>query len=552
MGNISGSLQNAKRREERLPIWLMHIWQRKAQQRLGLILGAGVSHDAGCPLWDELLNRLTKKANLPPELVSAHRAEVTNTFLAEIIYRRHVAGEIANHPTMDPEFLPYQIKSSWREKIHECLYADIEGKSFNEISASHSYLSVLAELVYKSRFAVTFNFDDIVDEAVYQYAAEVGGFNPEIIVKPKIESRPEAPVIYHINGSIPREKIRRPSENLVLTEDAFADILLSPNSQDAEFVVTQFAVRTFLFFGISLSDNSLKNLLRAGAKRNPANHHFIVYHEKETLRTEDERKDIFDVNLHVYNLISIFLTTSELKSVLEFLNQEKPEEFREALLDLAGRKPERKYYLVGSIAAGKSSVLEALRCFSTYEEWSGRPPAVMYQDDKTLTDEQQQEVDAFLFKNLRLKNQRMIDALHGVHVMDRAYLDLFAFSKDAADVVRKANQLKSEVIAKTRALESGQIIFLRAEEDALRERLARRGSRKGPNGEISFNADRLVQQEETLRKVYKPVPDAIFNTSQKSIGETAQQIARMILLKDYSHFDFCERIDEVIVRNGEL
>lgn len=427
------------------------------------------------------------------------------------------------------------------------------GTTLQEILDKHDYLAALAQLVYNAQFTVTFNFDDIVDDAVYKYADDQNGVNPEIIVKPKLESRPGAPVIYHINGLLPREQIRRRSEHLILTENAFADVLMSPNSQDSEFVINQFATRTFLLLGLSLSDNSLKNMLRAGAKRNPANHHYIVYHERDGApRSPEERRDIFQVNLNVYNLISIFLTKAELTAGIEFLNESNAEEFGEGLLELAGRKLERKYHLVGSIAAGKSSTLEALRCFATHEEWTGRPPAAMYQDDKTLTPDQQREIDAFLFKNLRLKNRRMVKAGPGIHIMDRAYLDLFAFSKDASDIEKKAHQLQSEVIDTTRTLEPGQVVFLHASETALKERLAKRGSRKGGTGPIQFDAARLLEQQKVLEKIYTPQAGSTFDTSRPSIGETAQQIARLILLGEYTPFDFDERLNQILASKGVL
>src|SRR5262249_55576128 len=156
---------------------------------------------------------------------------------------------------------------------------------------------------------------------VLNAAPETEIANPEIIYHPKIETRKHAPVIYHINGSLPRDELRRSSEHVILTEDAFADVLLSPNSQNAEFVINQFAVRTFILLGISLSDNSLKNILRSSAKRNPANHHFIILHEDDKApRAEEVRSDIFEVNLHVYNLITIFLTTAQIESFIEILN----------------------------------------------------------------------------------------------------------------------------------------------------------------------------------------------------------------------------------------
>jgi hypothetical protein len=380
--------------------------------------------------------------------------------------------------------------------------------------------------------------------------------NPEIIYYPKIETRKNAPVIYHINGSIPRDELRRSSEHVILTEDAFADVLLSPNSQNAEFVINQFSVRTFVLMGISLSDNSLKNILRSSAKRNPANHHFIIIHEKESdPRPDVVRSDIFEVNLHVYNLISIFLTTPQIKAFIDVLNSSSPAQFDEVLLGLGATSTvQRKYYVIGSVASGKSSTIDALRCFTTFEEFSGRVPAEMYQDDNTLTPHEQKIVDDYLFPRLIEKNRNMMRMHSGIRIMDRAFLDLFAFSKNgnAVEIKRKAMELKSRIQQYNKPFENGHLFFLSASSGAVEERLLRRGSRKAGEGKSGFEPKTLEKQREYLQQIYQVDPKRALDTSDLKPGEVAQAIARNILLNEYEEFDFLKRLDEIIAGDGKL
>lgn len=551
-------------KEPRLAVWLTHLWQRNSEHsRLGLVLGAGVSVDAKIPLWHELIRRLATAAGLPSDRLALHEKEhFPETFLAEILFRKH------NHDHSPPAHSPadrfhdHRVNVEWKKKIRECLYRDIGDKTFSEITNEHSYIKDLAALVCKAGFTVTFNFDDIVDQAVSLHVEEVlhaapetAIANPEIIYYPKIETRKHAPVIYHINGSLPRDELRRSSEHVILTEDAFADVLLSPNSYNAEFVINQFAVRTFILLGISLSDNSLKNILRSSAKRNPANHHFIIFHEDDkNPRSDDVRSDIFEVNLHVYNLVSLFLTTSQIKSFLEILNSASSAQFDESLLNIgATATVQRKYYVVGSVASGKSSTIDALRCFTTFEEFSGRVPAQMYQDDNTLTDAEQKIVDDYLFPRLLEKNRNMARMHSGLRIMDRAFLDLFAFSKDGdhSEIKRKAIELKRRIEQYNKPFENGQIIFLNASSDVIEERLLKRGSRN-TGGKTGFEPATLAKQNDYLRKIYGIKSDQILDTSYMSTGEVARHIARQILLKNYSEFDFTSRLDEIIDRDGAL
>jgi len=486
--------------------------------------------------------------------MKGHRkAGLSETFVAEVVYRNHFRLQSTKHKTLSAKFKGFVVNSTWRDQIHRCLYQGIARKKFSEIAQKHKYIRPLSELICKSGFVVTFNFDDIVDEAVIERAAASGTPNPEIIFRPKVETRKNAPIIYHINGYLPREELRRASETLILTENAFADVLLSPSSHDAEFVINQFAVKSFLLMGVSLSDNSLKNLLRSSAKRNPANHHFIIYHERDGFRRSTEaRNDIFDVNLNVYNLISLFMTTTEIKAFIELINIDDQDAFEKEISKLVTNKIDRKYYLVGSVASGKSSTLEALRCFQTYEEWSGRVPAAMYINDKLLTPKQQKEVDDFLFPQLISKNNKMARQHPGIRIMDRAYLDLFAFSKSRQENNRKGRELKRRFAELGKHFEDGHVFFLRASESALEERMARRGSEGRRKAQRRFDAKTLVKQERQLVSIYGPKDTSIFDTTDPPVGETARQIARKILLENYSEFAFDPRLKEILKQKGAL
>lgn len=557
MARISDSLKRAVRRHENLPVWLTHMWQRQHEHRqLSLLLGAGVSIDAGCPGWRELVNRLAILEGVKAREIKHHREDgFQESYLTEMLFQNHAAKEKTRQRSMEKRILKFQISSAWYAKIHKCLYADIKNASFDELLRRHSYLSDLGELVYKTSFTVNFNFDDVVDEATYLYARDNKKPSPEILMEPRSETRRSVPAVYHINGFIPREEIRRRSETVTLTEDAFADVMLSTNSIASEFINTKFATNTFLILGSSLSDGSLKNMLRGGAKRNAANHHYIVYWDDPAkARTQRQRDDIFAVNLNVYNLISIFLSSSELKCMIKILNIVDADQFADEIAGLSEGKISRRYYLVGPVAGGKSSTLAALRCFSTHEEWSGRPPAVMYRKESLLTKRQQQEVDDFLFPQLASKNNRMSTAGPGVHVMDRAYFDLFAFSQsNPKEVLRKAHVLRQRITGPSSGgFADGHILFLDAEKIELSQRIAKRGKPRGRLGRIAYDATTLVKQSAHLKKIYRPAKDSLFDTTHDDSASVARKIARWILLGKYNPCDFNKRLKQVIAARGSI
>ena len=181
------ALKRAMLQQPQLPLWLTYLWQRRAgNERLGLVLGAGVSADAGCPRWPELVERLTKAMKVPLRQMECHRqAGRTATFIAEVLFRKHVRKHQATH--RPSKFRDFLVHAAWHQKVHGCLYADIADKDFSTITRRHPYLKALAQLICKTGFAVTFNFDNIIDEAVTKCAARRGTPNPEIIIRPKVE-----------------------------------------------------------------------------------------------------------------------------------------------------------------------------------------------------------------------------------------------------------------------------------------------------------------------------------------------------------------------------
>jgi hypothetical protein len=546
------ALEDATTAQPQIPVWLTHIWQRLARRKLGLILGAGVSIDAGCPTWHGLVKRLTDRVPSIGSTIDAHRkAGLQETYITQILYSVHQEATKAAASPIPQKFEQYQVDSTWMEIVHEELYKDIVKLSFDEIAKKHSYLLALGQLACRTALTVNFNFDDLVDEAAIDFARRRNREQPEVISRPKIETRLNAPVIYHINGFLPREPRRRRSEHLVFTEDAFADVLISPTTHDSDFLMSRFASTTFLLFGTSLNDNSLKNMLRAGMKRSPANHHYIVYWEDpKSPRSVEEQRHIFEVNLSVYNLISIFLSTAQIVEMVDLLNEEDEAVFETDLLKFSTLKTRRRYYLVGSVVAGKSTTLEALRCFATFEEWSGRPPEKMYQDHKTLTPADRAEIDDWLYNQLREKNDHMRRVGVGIHIMDRGYLDLCAFSETPDENLKKLDQLRNRVHGVSGPLESGQVIFLQADEEALSERQAKRGKLRGAAKHIDYDGTTLAAQSKVLGAIYRPEANSTFDNSREACDQSSRRVAREILLGSYKPFDFERRIDELIASGG--
>jgi hypothetical protein len=517
-------------RQPKLPRFLCHLYQRLLDRKLNLVIGAGISVDAGVPQWHGLLERLAEN---PPELASDllhHRTAGLNPeYLGQILYHRF---KNTCDTTCAPEFKEATVDNGWAKSIHDAIYRDVP-ENIDDCLKAHPYLSSLRDLARKAPLVISFNFDDILSDAIgRKIELDGGGGRPcSVVWQPPLVDRPDATTIYHVNGILPRVELKKRSPRLVFTEDSFADALARSAGISAEYMFLRFVQNTMLLLGLSLSDSSLKDYLRRNKDQAPANHHYMVYWIRdEKSVSQNQMQDIFEANLELYNLITIFLSSIEIMSFLDLLNLVE-RDFRD-IIENFGQDERSRYhfYIAGPVGAGKSTLLEHLRCFSTHEEWTRPPPREMYLASSKLTPAQAKKVNAFVYNELKEKNLRMDNAGVGIHFMDRAPLDLYAFSKDDKERKRKTADLRASV-TRDKPLQAGEVIFLWAKGTTLVKRNLSRGRLPSAAGEANY----FNNQTKTLTKVYNPV--VRLQTDELSSGEIAKRVARHVLLEEYSPID---------------
>lgn len=533
-----GFLEAPMARQPKLHRFLCHLYQRLEQRRLNLVIGAGISIDAGVPSWYALLDRLAERSDQLKADFQLHRnAGLNPEYLGQIIYHR-LSRECSKSVAADMR--EATINHDWAQAIHEALYKDV-ADDIESVLNGHPYLRELRVLARKVPLVINFNFDDLLAEAVGQLPpADQGPPSRAFTVtwSPPLVDRPETTTIYHVNGVLPRVSLKKRSPQLIFTEDSFSDALARSPGVSGEYVFLRFVQNTMLIVGHSLTDTSLKSYLRKNRDKSPANHHYMIYWlGQPDSMSEQQRTDIFDANLELYNLITIFLTSDELKEVFALLNM-SARDFRDALDDLGTDKRHRyHYYIVGPVASGKSSILEHLRCFNTYEEWTRPPPKEMYLAFDKLNETTSKNVDSFIYGELKEKNIRMHDAGVGFHFMDRAPLDLYAFSKDDDERKRKTHDLQ-QFVTRDKPLQSGEIVFV----NARGETLVKRNLGRGRLPETSGTEEYLTGQAKCLSDLYGP--SVVVSTDDQTSGDVAKQVARHVLLEDYLPVDLRSIMDK--------
>lgn len=529
-------LKAAIARDPRLPRYACHLYQRLKLNRLNLVTGAGISVDANVPAWKELLRRLAEiDDKLPDELKTHEDAGLQPEYLGQIIYHRFNRVCPITAEDTEPDLRSAQIEYKWGDAIYEAIYRDV-ALEINDVLDKHPYLGQLRDLARRVPLIINFNFDDLLAHAIGKQIKEgtpggEAGNALSVTWQPPLTDRPNLTTVYHVNGILPRVDLKKRSPQLIFTEDSFADARARAPGVNAEYLFLRFVQNTMLLIGHSLADSSLKNYLRQNRDKSPANHHYMIHWIKSDGEySEQRRADIFEANLELYNLVTIFLTSDEIKEFLQMLNLDK----RKFLDIIKGAEPDRRaiyhYYIVGPVAAGKSTLLEHLRCFETLEEWTRPPPKEMYLASTKIGEPEQQVIDEFLYQELKEKNRRMQAADVGFYFVDRAPLDLYAFTPTDDEIKRKSRELR-ELFTPHEPLQEGEIIFIVAGPKTLVKRNMTRGRPPEKAGKEEY----FVGQIQKLKEVYRP--SFILSTDEYNASEVARKVARHVLLDDYTPAD---------------
>lgn len=543
-------LADAFQRQPHLERFIIHLRQRFQGKHLTLVLGAGASCEAGTPLWMDLVERLRKR-HIP---LKSPRAPDTLSrfgpaFSLQVLRRRFERGvekrRSKKWPLVPDEKEADLVRFEWYNEIKRELYKDVP-KRFADIT--HPYLEILGQLIAECPLTINFNFDDISDRAAEAYCLSRKLANPHVVWTLPVAYRTKESTIFHINGYLPARIGKAASEDLVLTEGAFAELLSQEMNYQSIAILRAFAESTVLICGCSLEDNSLKAILRSSRSVNFGNYHYIIYHVKPSEKMDrKEIDDIFEANREVYNLITIFLTSREIHELFRLLAMDDHAEFEDTLQSYSSRMITRyHFYAVGAVGAGKTTLLRNLRSFVTYEEWTGTVPEEMYKDPTLLTNSDRAKVQAFLRVQLRKKNATMKNASPGFHIMDRACLDQIAFSESNEENRNKVDMLLDHV--GVGGFQDGQIIFLAAGHDTLEDRQWKRGRVPKPYGGLGYSGTTLSKQQNILEKIYSE--RWCYNSDSLEKDILARKVAIDILTRDYQPLSFKERID--YVRRGRL
>lgn len=501
--------------------------------RLGLCLGAGVSMDFDIPSWKQLIERIAKEECVNG--VELLQASESLTAQSQFLYQKYLQSMPAAGQDDDDVIQARRVQTGWLKLVHKCLYAT--AKTSDEDLRLHPYLWDLVPLIKKSAMTINYNFDDTVERMLYLHnherrvPADDKGF--EVIWQPTAQFRRNHGVIYHPNGFLPLQTIDGLSDQVVFMEQEFADQLVDVGAGHYVSLLNHLAKHTIVFVGLSMSDANLKHLLRISARSNPGNFHYHIQWCQKSKPSEEEQNAIRIANFSVYNLVTLFLTTEEIKELARLVVADQNDFTALCDAEHQGTRTEYKYYLTGPVGTGKTTTLEQLKSIATFDEWVDRRNPLLGRPHSELTTSEREGVDAWINQQFRKKNRRVSTSSQVVAVIDRSPLDPLYFVKDETRIAQRAAELLHWMVppdGPVGSIASGHLIVLRCDPRVLVLRLAGRDK--------TYDVDQLEQQIEAVDRVWEGHGATVINTTNLNPSQVVKKVLEVILFGPYNPINF--------------
>jgi hypothetical protein len=515
---------------------VVHMRQQIALSRFGLCLGAGVSKAFGLPMWGELIASIAADPEVDGTSLIGAGAAPSQSSRTQVLFQRFRSKRLKNIRE-DQISADDQRKSrhAWTKLVHRCLYKEL---SKTGEPLSHPFLGEFLPVVRNAPMTVTYNFDDSLERMLSNTRNEREkreGRGYETVWRPSTQLRSTKAVIYHPNGFLPMNLVEGASEDLVFSEDSFADQLIATMGGHYSMLLSHLSRTTCLLLGLSLEDATFKHLLRQNARQNPGNYHYYVafVDDKKGEPSTEQQAAITSSNFEVYNLITLFLRTNEIAALGRLLTAD-----HRALADLADEEDVPLsfcFYLSGAVGAGKTTTVGLFPSLNMYDEWIDPKHPLLIQPFTDLTASQIKEVDSWVAAQFRKKNWLLLSDPEGIQVVDRCQLDPLAFVSDS-DRQRRAGELRASIAPNKsrRKIRAGHVIVLRGDDRLMAARTVER--HKGASLEY------VQRQQQVFAEIY-PI-DGVTRLDVRDLtpDEVVRRIARLIHLEKYCECDLHTRL----------
>lgn len=266
---VDEAINNPLSKQESANAQLSLISELKKQyqrEELALFVGAGISKDAGIPLWNDLINALLSR--MIASRIKDKNTEVFSQHLDAIIELAHQNQE--DSPITQMRYIKSAFSTDeYNKLVHEVLYS-------KKPKANTRLLKAIAALCTPRRNhkgvqgVVTYNFDDLLELCLKRQ-----GVQTNIVSSENDISTPDKLSIFHVHGYMPnRFQKRTPNMELIFSEEDYHKVYRDAYCWSNLVQLNYLREHTCLFIGCSLTDPNLRRLLDVAKRNNEKPRHF--------------------------------------------------------------------------------------------------------------------------------------------------------------------------------------------------------------------------------------------------------------------------------------
>ena len=527
---------------------IVHMRHQFESKRFGLVFGAGISRSFQLPGWGDFVKNIAADREVQGKnILERFTARDSLPFKTELLFQHFRKLQAKRGPATNIHSLEFDNRTfaKWIKICAKHLYKNAPA-NFSATLKNHPYLSALLPIIQGTQLAITYNFDDYLERALMEgRPPDDKTLGYETVTNPRMQFKRFNSVVYHPNGVIPSELMELPSDHFVLSESSFAKQMVGPLAVDTSFLVNHFCKNTCLLIGSSLEDETLRNVLVQSAAANPGNcHYYIHFLSNSRMPPAADIEAIRMANFNVFNVITLFLGDSSIAALAKLINHQAVDDA--ALSDLAGRAGTDlafRFYITGTLGAGKSSVTNQLRNLRVMDEWLEPRPSILAKSWRKLTPGEKKRTDKWIVRQFKLKNDNLRHAQAGIVVVDRPPLDPLVFTP-STEWHLKANLLLSQICeVNTWKVANGTVILLEGEPNELAVRVLF-------TGQDGYSSELLAEMQRNLDKIYAGIGVVHLNTRGMNIHEVTKRVTEIIHFRPYQTFDLDARLRKLMNKRG--
>ncbi len=262
--------------------------------KLVLVLGAGVSMKFGIPSWDSLLQRLlVKTIEEEPEKATILSKVFTKVFNPSPL----IAGRFLQESLEKPN----NSKNQFENEVRSALY-----ESFDNNAHSLTMEEIVQLCISPGKNTptldgiISYNYDDIIENKILAKGLDVPF---QSIYGQGIDPDDNSLAIYHVHGFLPREGNLDDRNIITLGEYVYHEQYNAIYSWNNIVQINKFRDNTCLFIGSSLTDPNIRRLLDIAnsQKTGKKKYHYILKKKPDLKKVREMLQKVLDDNPEIFN-----------------------------------------------------------------------------------------------------------------------------------------------------------------------------------------------------------------------------------------------------------